>query len=201
MTDYKLYSIAGSCSTGITVLMEKLKLDFEVIQRKDVDNYDTISPTNKVPALQHNDKIITEGAAIALYLLESNKNDLLPSNDIDRARFYEWLMFCYATIHPAYAKAMSARTNKVSSAYIQKLADQISAIWKIVNDELQDKKYILGNKVCHADYMIAIYTSWGNKAYKIKLGKNVKRLAKEVSNLPEFKSAYKKEEVEFKIFY
>ena len=67
---YTLYSIPGTCSTGITVLLTRLGLDFEVIKRDDVPNYSDIAPTNQVPALKDGDQIITEGSAIVLYLLE-----------------------------------------------------------------------------------------------------------------------------------
>ena len=69
---YKLYSLAGSCSTGITILLEKLGVDYEVIQRNDIENYSDIVATNQVPALVDNDIVIAEGAAIALYLLEKH---------------------------------------------------------------------------------------------------------------------------------
>ena len=206
MSDYKLYTIAGSCSSGVAVLMEKLGLNYEIVHRKDIENYQQIVPTNKVPAIEHKGKIITEGAAIALYLLENNKNEILPKDPIKRVEFYEWLMFCYATIHPAYAKVMSARRMMDDAVegkqeYIQKLADQVSDIWQIVNKRLKNSKFIFGDKISHVDYMMTIYTGWGNPAYKINIGDNVRRLANDVSNLPEFKSACKKEENNFKIFY
>lgn len=103
---YKLYSIAGSCSTGISILLEKLGLQYEIIQRNDVKDYSSIVPTNQVPALATNDSLITEGAAIALYLLEKHCDTFNKINLDKKAQFYQMLMFNYATLHPAYSKVV-----------------------------------------------------------------------------------------------
>ena len=101
---YTLYTIPGSCSSGITVLLEKLQLEYTPVKREDVPNYSDIVPTNQVPALKSPDgQIITEGAAIVLYLLEKHNSPMLPADLSRKAEFLRWLMFDYATLHPAYA--------------------------------------------------------------------------------------------------
>ena len=45
------------------------------------------------------------GAAIITYLLEKHKSPLLPASGKERATAFEWLMFCNATLHPAFGKA------------------------------------------------------------------------------------------------
>ena len=49
-------------------------------------------------------EIITEGAAIVLYLLERHNSSMLPADLSEKAEFLRWLMFDYATLHPAYGK-------------------------------------------------------------------------------------------------
>ena len=70
---YTLYSIGGTCSTGITALLRKLDQEVSIIQRDTVDDYNKIVPTNQVPALDDSGFFLTEGAAIALYL-RSDRN-------------------------------------------------------------------------------------------------------------------------------
>ena len=96
---YTLYSIPGTCSTGITILLTKLGVDFKVIKRDDVPNYSDFVPTNQVPALKHDDQIITEGAAIVLYLLEKHQNDILPKDISDKGEFLQYLMLFYMYYH------------------------------------------------------------------------------------------------------
>ncbi len=203
---YTLYTIPGSCSSGITVLLEKLQLEYTPVKREDVSNYSDIVPTNQVPALKTPEgQIITEGGAIALYLLEKHNSPMLPANLSEKAEFLRWLMFDYATLHPAYGRmfAIQYKTQldeNEKNSVIKQLADYVSGLWAILDKELEKKKFITGDQPTVADYLATIYSSWGNNFpdINITLGKNVERLVDEVSSLPEFLAGYKKENIEFK---
>lgn len=202
---YTLYSLAGSCSTGITVLMEKLELDFTVVSREDVPNYQEIVPTNQVPAIKVGDKIITEGAAIVLYLLEKHGSDMLPTDIEQKAEFLQWLMFDYATLHPAYSKVLALRSTmeegEIKQQTMQAMADKVSKTWEILDNRLANQQYIVGDKPTIIDYLATIYSSWGKyfPTVNVKIGDNIRRHAKEISALPEFQAAYKTEAVEFQM--
>ncbi len=203
---YTIFTIPGSCSTGIVVLLEKLQVEYTPVKREDVPNYTEIVPTNQVPALKTPDgQIITEGGAIALYLLEKHKSDMLPADLSEKAEFLRWLMFDFATLHPAYGKMFALlyrvkidETEKAKA--LKQLAGSVSDLWAVLDKELAKKKFITGDKPTIVDYLATIYSSWGNNFpdLKITLGKNVERLIDEVSALPEFQAGYKKEKAEFK---
>ena len=203
---YTLYSIPGTCSTGITILLEKLAVDFKTVAREDVPNYTEIVPTNAVPALKtENGQIITEGAAIVLYLLEKHNNDMLPADLSEKAEFLKWLMFDYATLHVAYSKlftiAMKVKMDEAEQANVmQQLGDQTSTLWEIVDKRLSDKTFIMGDQATIVDYLMAIYSSWGNyfPNVKISLGQNVERFIADVQALPEFKAGFQTEQIQFK---
>ncbi len=159
---YTIYTIPGSCSSGITILLEKLQLEYTAIKREDVSNYSEIVPTNQVPALKLSDgQIITEGAAIVLYLLEKHNSPMLPTDLSQKAEFLRWLMFDYATLHPAYGK-MFAILYKVEmdkeekSRVLEQLATSISSFWAILDKELEKKKFILGDEPTIVDYLATI---------------------------------------------
>ncbi len=204
---YTLYTIPGSCSTGITVLMEKLGVEYNLVKRDDVPNYNEIVPTNQVPAIKtENGNIITEGAAIAMYLLDKHGKELLPENIDERANFYQWLNFDYSTLHPAYGKLFSIVGNtdisdEIKSEVMQYFADTLSQLWNILDKHLLGRKYILGDTPCHVDYMATVYSSWNHyfPDTKIILGDNLKRFINDVSALPEFKAGYLAENIEFAV--
>lgn len=202
---YTLYTIPGSCSSGITVLLEKLQLDYTAIKREDVENYSEIVPTNQVPALKTPEgQIITEGAAIALYLLEKHDAPMLPSDLSEKAEFLRWLMFDYATLHPAYGKMFAVlyrvqMDDAEKSKVLQQLVPGVTGLWEILDRELEKKKFITGDEPTVVDYLATVYASWG-KAFAgidIPLGANVERMVTEVSNLPEFQAGYAKESIEY----
>ena len=202
---YTIYTIPGSCSSGIVILLEKLQVEYTAVRREDVPNYSDFVPTNQVPALKTPDgQIITEGAAIVLYLLEKHNSAMLPADLSEKAEFLRWLMFDYATLHPAYGKMFAiqyrvemAETEKTN--VLHQLANSVSGLWAILDRELEKKKYLSGDQPTIIDYLATIYSSWGNNFpdIKITLGKNVERLIDEVSALPEFQAGYKKENAEF----
>lgn len=202
---YTIYTIPGSCSSGIVVLLEKLQLEYTIVKREDVSNYSEIVPTNQVPALKLPDgQIITEGAAIVLYLLEKHNSSMLPTDLSEKAEFLRWLMFDYATLHPAYGKMFAiqfrAQIDENEKANVLKqLALPLAGLWELLDKELEKKKFITGDQPTIVDYLATIYSSWGKNfsGVKIPLGQNVERLVKEVSSLPEFQAAYKKENIEF----
>ncbi|MGW8195188.1 MAG: glutathione S-transferase family protein [Desulforhopalus sp.] len=202
---YTLYTIPGSCSSGITVLLEKLHIDYTPVKREDVANYADIVPTNQVPALKLPDgQIITEGAAIVLYLLEKHKSPMLPADLSQKAEFLRWLMFDYATLHPAYGRMFAIHyrvemDEKQKTSVLKQLAVYVSSLWAILDKELAKKRFITGEDPTVVDYLAAIYTSWGKNFQntEITLGTNVKRLVDQVSALPEFQAGFQRENIEF----
>ncbi len=202
---YTVYTIPGSCSSGITVLLEKLQLDYTAIKREDVENYSDIVPTNQVPALKTPDgQIITEGAAIVLYLLEKHDAPMLPKDLSQKAEFLRWLMFDYATLHPAYGKMFAVLyrvqiDDAEKGKILQQLVPGVTGLWEILDRELAKKKFITGDEPTVVDYLATVYASWGKgfTGIDIPLGANVERMVTEVSNLPEFQAGYKNEGIEY----
>lgn len=203
---YTLYTIPGSCSSGITVLLEKLQLEYTPVKREDVPNYSQIVPTNQVPALKTPDgQIITEGGAIALYLLEKHNSPMLPADLSRKAEFLRWFMFDYATLHPAYGRMFAIQykmqmDDKEKISVLRQSAVYVSSLWAILDKELEKKKFITGDQPTIVDYLATIYSSWGKnfQDINITLGENVKKLVDRVSALPEFQAGFTKENIEFK---
>lgn len=200
---YQLITIPGTCSTGIHVLLNKLNVPFEVVKRDDIENYQALVPTNQVPALQTGESLITEGAAIVLYLADQHGVDLnrYGSKDI----FRQWLMFNYATLHPAYSKLFTVNNVMADSdekhVVMQALADRVADTWKIVDQRLSKQPYMTGDIPTVIDYLLAIYLNWGNyfPQLKIPVGENVLRLVNEVSTHQEFVAAFENEGATFQI--
>ncbi len=135
-------------------------------------------------------QIITEGAAIVLYLLEKHDSPMLPADLSRKAEFLRWLMFDYATLHPAYGRMFAIQykiqmDESEKKEVLQQSADYVSSLWAILDKELETKSYITGDQPTIVDYLATIYSSWGNnfQDVEITLGKNVKRLIDQVAAL------------------
>lgn len=200
---YTLVSLPGTCSTGINILMKMLNLPAEVVHRDEIPNYKSLVPTNNVPALIDGETVIYEGAAIVLHLLDKANVTLCDFGNPDE--FRQWLMFNYATLHPAYSQIFTANSmmpeGDAKFEYMNMLANKVSATWQIVNEQLAERPYILGYKVSVMDYLLAIYANWGNffPEHSIVLGDNVKRLIDEVSKHDVFVQAFEQEGASYAI--
>jgi glutathione S-transferase len=111
----KLYYATGTCSLSphIVALESGIPLDLERVDLRSAPrvtetgaDFAAINPNRYVPALQLDDgSVLTEGAAIALYLA-----DLRPDSGLspalgspDRHRFHAWLVFIATELHKMYS--------------------------------------------------------------------------------------------------
>ncbi|MFT6644346.1 MAG: glutathione S-transferase [Patiriisocius sp.] len=109
MSKLTLYSGNPSrCLTNQWLLAElglpcQLKLlDLEANEHKSAE-YLEINPMGKVPTLQHEDVIVTESAAIALYLAEQlpDKGLSVPVDSPLRGDYLRWCLFSPIKIEPS----------------------------------------------------------------------------------------------------
>lgn len=198
---FRLYTIPGSCSTGIHVLLNRLGVPAEITLRDELNDYRELVPTNQVPALQTPQGILTEGAAIVLYLLRQQGQESLASDE----EFLRWLMFNYATLHPAYSKLFGVNANmpegEAKTELLQRFADRVGELWAILDRHLESRSFIVGDEATVLDYLVAIYVRWGNlfPQTRIPVGERVLDLVNRVSALPEFEAAFAREGATYRI--
>ena len=203
---YTLYSIPGTCSTGIVALLKKLGQPAEIIHRDNVPDYTTrINAANQVPILDDDGTLIREGAAIALYLLEKHDSPWIKGDHSEKTDFQQWLMFNYATLHPAYGRIFTVAKimdeGDAKTKLLQQLADKVSDSWAILNARLEGRSFVVGTEATLIDYLLVIYSGWNHAFPQLKItrGQNVERLVTEVSALPEIRAAYKAENIQIKV--
>ena len=111
----KLYYATGTCSlsphivaleAGIALDLERVDLRSSPRMTETGADYAAINPNRYVPALQLDDgAVLTEGAAIALYLADMKPDSgLSPTlGSPDRPRFHAWLVFIATELHKMYS--------------------------------------------------------------------------------------------------
>lgn len=117
------------------------------------ESYRAIHPLKKVPALEHNGEIVTESAAIALYLTDAfPKAGLGPQvGEPGRGQYLSWLAYYAGVVEPALmAKVANVQNiSKFSAGWgdpelmCQRLADAV-----------EQHPYILGDRFSAVDVLI-----------------------------------------------
>ena len=207
---YTLYYSPGACSMAVHVALIETKAPFQ-LQKIDTSagqnrgaEYLKINPRGQVPVLVDDGRILREGAAILIYLLEKEKNPLLPRDGDARTDALEWLMYCNASLHPAYGRMfflMHAPADATAKApLIDAATANINKMWQDVEQRLATSPYLAGSQLTMADILLTVIANWSARMPKpITIGPNVKRLLQEVIARPAYKQAMDTEQVEYKV--
>jgi len=167
---YTLYGRPGSGSLATQVVLEELGVDYERVwvgrEPTDVERFQAVNPTGKVPALRLPDgTVMFESAAMLMHLgaLDADAK-LAPRPGSSRhAVFLQWMTFLSANAYEAalrffYAPRYSTRGEADAKAVAAQgeidFAAHLSFIGGVLNP------YVLGTDYSVADAYLYMLASW-----------------------------------------
>lgn len=203
---YELYTMAGSCSMAVHAIMNEMGLKPKVHimeqgpQGLKSPEYLKINPRGNVPCLIEDGKAMIEGGAIITYLCDK-EGKLIPQKGFERAQALQWLMFCNATLHPAYSRTFWVSANvpeEQRDAVLKTARSQIQDLWNYIESELQKSgnAYLCGNEPTAADFLMTTIANWNPAAYQF--GAKTKAIFKNISARPSYQQALTAEQIEYK---
>lgn len=198
---YQLYYLPGACSQAIHVLLLELGQEVELINKNTHSDFAALNPLGAVPVLVDGDKVLREGAALVLYLLDKHPNSLLAASGVAREQGIENLMLANATVHPAYSRLFFLRAHILDEAALavgyQAAVQSIERLWRMIDGRLARQLYLGGAQPSPADFLLAVYASWGEYfPVHITLGSNVERMIAAVRARPAFVQAVAAEQAQ-----
>lgn len=107
---YDLYAFATPNSIKPAILLEELAQPWQlhvINVRNGEQKHDAfmqLNPNAKVPVLRDHNTVLSESAAILVYLAEKHRS-LLPSSGLPRAKVFEQLFFHASALSPAFGQA------------------------------------------------------------------------------------------------
>ena len=162
---YTLFFIPNACSLATQAVLNELDQESTLVHKLDANHFEALNPVGTVPVLVDGDKVINEGVAVILYLLNKHKNNLIPESGDARHRAIENMMFANATMHPAYGRLFFAQANVSDAAARQQVFDSaavaINKLWQVVEARLEHTPYLGGHDISPADILLAVYSRWG----------------------------------------
>ena len=190
---YQLYFMPNACSLATQVILRELQQPFELILRDRVANYRELNPANQVPVLKTDKHVISEGAAIILFLLQQHPNHWTDGAWPDQ-KLLQDLLFANATMHPAYSKLFFLAGTEINqsekSVLMEKAAKGVNRLWQIVEERLQYQPFLNGSTPGVADILLAVYQRW-DQYFSLPLaqGPKTQNMLAAVRNLPSFQAA------------
>lgn len=139
---------------------EKIKVDLGAGQQRSPE-FLALNPNGKVPTLVIDGEPIFESLAMLLYLGETwgVPRGLFPPPGLVRARAYKWLSWAQATLAEAVSRLLRNTSERFpaeernAAAGATAKAD-LQALLLIVERELGDRPYLLGDEFTFADLAI-----------------------------------------------
>jgi glutathione S-transferase len=123
--------------------------------------YLAINPMGKVPAIKHSDAVITEAAAICMYLADVfPAAGLAAKNNQERARLYRWMFFAAGPVEAAStngAMGFVVPPDRKAMAGYGSLAEVVDALETAV----ADREFIAGEHFTAADVYVGAQIGWG----------------------------------------
>jgi GST-like protein len=178
--------IHGCKGCGNVVIEAICRIVGEPFERREVEPWTpspaveelrAVNPNLQVPTVVTEDGLVmTESVAIALWLIERHPEaKLAPKlDDPQRGTFLRWLVYVAGAIYPMYvvgdfpARFVSG-TEEQQKAFKGKTNDRIIACWKIVEEQLQPKDWLIGGETMSAlDVFAAVMTRWRPGREKIR---------------------------------
>ena len=165
----KLYIKPGACSMASHIIMAEIGGDYSVERVDTVKgetasgaNYREINPKGKVPALEIEGEVLTEGPAILQFLGDRSANtDLAPNaGTLARARVNEMLNFTGTELHIAFSPLF----NPASSDAEKDAARQaVGAKLDWLEARLADgRAHLTGEAFTIADAYAFVVANWAN---------------------------------------
>jgi glutathione S-transferase len=134
--------------------------DFEKREHK-APAYLAINPMGKIPAIEHRGTVVTEAAAICVYLADAfPKARLAPAlDDPTRGTYLRWLFFGAGCVEPAIMDHMFKRpaVERPSALGYGSYDDTLNALEKAVTPG----PFILGDRFSAADVYVGSQIGWG----------------------------------------
>lgn len=178
MSLYRLNYSPGACSFAVHAVLEEIGAPFELVERNiraggtKSEAYRHINPKARVPALEHDGEVLTEAAAILVYLAERHPEAGLLGEPGSLAKFrtLEWMSYLASTLHPLYwgvwrAHRLSADATQhpvIAQTVTRDLAERYAGI----DQHLARNEYAAGGALSVADFHQYVFTRW---AWRIEL--------------------------------
>jgi glutathione S-transferase len=166
----------GAMSRGLTVhwLLEELGAPYEMKvldlakREQKAPAYLAINPMGKVPAIVHRGVVVTESAAICVYLADAFPNaGLAPKlDDPKRGTYLRWIFFGSGCVEPAVVDKMFARPpiERTGAVGYGTYDDTLAAL----ATALVPGPFILGERFSAADIFVGSQIHWGLMAKGIE---------------------------------
>ena len=170
----KLYGTPPTRALRVIWLLNELDLDYEMLPVSILEgesrqpDFLALNPAAKVPVLVDGSLVITESAAIQLYLAEKNPQaNFIPESVEDRAQMYRWIFFLMTEIEQPLWRIVRHTflysEEKRLPQDIDLARQDCLEMVAVLERHMQDREFLVADRVSVADFNAAYTLDWANE--------------------------------------
>jgi len=169
---YRLYYAPDSAAMGVRAILEEIGAPYELIPTTiDMDKQRppeqlALNPNGWVPVLLWDSNAMYECAAITIFLCDRHPEaKLAPGiDDPKRGLFLQTLVYFSSSVQNAfqldYYPERFADTPAEEPSAQRRGLRRLRETWQVVNDQIGDDEWVLGDKFSAADIYLFMLTTW-----------------------------------------
>lgn len=170
----KLYGSGPTRSLRALWALQELDAEFEFVpvnveagENRHPD-FLRLNPAGKIPVLVDGDLVLTESAAIVMYLAEKyGTKGLMPADLTERAQAYRWSMFAVTELEqPLWRIAKHTLVYPEDKRLPEDIAlarEEFVAMAAILDRHMDGREFIVGDNITIADCVTAYVLDWGDE--------------------------------------
>lgn len=145
--------------------LAEIGVDYELvrIERDEAQTdaaYLALNPLGVVPTLVDGDLVLTESAAILLYLADRYPQARMAPPE--RAQFYRWLVFMTNTLQTAFLRMIYPE--RYGGGDVGRLATaEVAGLFELIECDLDGRDWLVGEHRTAADLFLFMLTRWGRR--------------------------------------
>ena len=185
MPAMKLFYVPGTCSVNPHILLREMGADFQLdkVDRatKKTEaglDYNELNPKSYVPALEVDGTILTEGAAISMYLADQKGGEKIApkAGTMDRYKMQEWLVFVATELHKSYGPLFRKSPDP---AFRENLMKRLA----LLDKHFDTHQFLVGEKFSAADSYLFTVLRWSPRV-DVTLPANVQKFYDRIKTRP-----------------
>ncbi len=204
---YRLYYAPDSAAMGVRAILEEIGAPYDLIPTTiDMDKPRppeqlALNPNGWVPVLLWDSSAMYECAAITIFLCDRHPEaKLAPGiDDPKRGLFLQTLVYFSSSVQNAfqldYYPERFADTPAEEPSAQRRGLRRLRETWQVVNDQIGDDEWVLGDKFSAADMYLFMLTTWLKPSRgqpSIDEFPNVKRIADAAKTRPSVQRVFQR---------
>ena len=158
-----IYGMSGSRAIRSLWAIEEVGLEYTHVAThffKDskTDDYLSVNPNGRIPALVDGEVTLFESMAINLYLTKKYAPTLYPASEGEQAKAIQWSVWAISEIEPQQMQIVIQKffnRDNIDQPTIDSATENLQRPLAVLNEHLADRKYLLGDSFTVADLNVS----------------------------------------------